>query len=136
MHCLEEVVHAARDRIGLRKHIEELVSCCEAAKHLWQDYLNHPGPAGDPYSIVSWIGPVRSRQLHALSLQACGIMRIACTEAGAKAVGSLSLEEPLIVQPYRMLKPGETGVEAAQQAVETLDLRIADLHRLAMGIGE
>lgn len=135
MRCLEEVVHAARDRVGLRKHIEELVSCCGEAKQIWQDYLNHPGPTGDKYSIVSWIGPVRSRQLHALSLQATGIMRIACTEAGAKSVNSLSLEEPLIVLPYRMLKPGETGVEAAHSAVETLDLRIADLQKLAKGIG-
>ncbi len=135
MLCLEEVVHAARDQVGLKKHIGELVSCCEAAKQVWQDYLNHPGPAGDKYSIVSWIGPLRSRQLHALSLQATGVMRTACTEAGAKSVGSLSLEEPLIALPYRMLKPGETGVEAAQWAIESLDLRIADLHKLAKGIG-
>lgn len=135
MQCFEEVVHAAKDRIGLRKHIEELVSCCEEAKHIWQDYLNHPGPAGDQYSIVSWIGAERSRQLHEACLRAKEILRVACVEAGAKSVRSLSLEDSMIAPPFRMLKPGETGPDAARSAIEILNERIADLQKLAKGIG-
>ncbi len=135
MHCLEEAVHTAADPVSLRKHVAALISCCEEAKKTWQEYLSHPGPAGDRYSIVSWIGATRSRQLHEISLRATEIMRAACTGAGAKSARSLSLEENIVVLPYRMLRPNETGPEAAQAAIETLAERIAHLQQLVKSLG-
>ena len=135
MRCLEEAVHTVADPISLRKQVTALISCCEEAKKAWQEYLSHPGPAGDRYSIVSWIGAARSRHLHEISLQATETIRAACTEAGAKTVRFLSLEENIIVLPYRMLRPNETGPEAAQAAIETLAERIAHLQQLVKSLG-
>jgi hypothetical protein len=133
--CLDEAANGAADPAGLRKHVAALVSCCEEAKKVWKDYLNSANTAGDRHSIVSWIGADRSRQLHEISLTATEVLRTAFTEANAMVGNSLSLEENLIVLPYRMLRPAETGRDAARAAIDVLELRIARLRQLAKGLG-
>lgn len=135
MRCLDEAVNAAADPAGLRKHVTALLSCCEEARGVWKEYLRDSSVAGDRYSIVSWIGASRSRQLHEISLIATEVLRTAFAETGTTIGRSLTLEDNLIVLPWRVLEPSETGPDAARIAIDVLELRIARLRQLAKGLG-
>lgn len=107
-----------------------IAECGEQALQIWQDYLANPGAPGDKYSIVSWIGAERAKQLHELSLKAYGLMNVLRTSTGDQA-RFLVLGESPIVLAYRGLKEGETGPQAAQAAVTEQQESIAHVRALA-----
>jgi hypothetical protein len=97
----------------LAAKLEAIAACGEQAALLWQGYLDKPGAPGDKYTIVSWIGAERAKQLHELSLQAQDLTKEVCAAAGDQA-RFLVLDESPIALAYRGLNEGETGPQAAQ----------------------
>ena len=92
--------------------LEAIAACGEQAAHIWQGYLDNPGAPGDKYTVMSWVGAERAKQLYELSLQAHALVKDVCAAAGGQA-RFLVLDESPIVLAYRGLKEGETGPQAA-----------------------
>lgn len=110
--------------------LETIAECGEQALRIWQGYLNSPGAPGDKYSIVSWIGAERAKQLHELSLKAHDLMYSLRASTGEQA-RFLVLGETPVVLAYRGLKEGETGPQAAQAAIAAQQESIAHTRVLA-----
>ncbi len=120
-----------KERASAQAALAGLIADCEAAIKVWEGYLAAPTTAGDRWSIVSWIGAERAKQLHELNLSAKARLAQICRSAGGKAARTVDLEDELIEMAYRMLKPGETGTDAARSAVQTLQQRIEYLRGLS-----
>jgi len=99
--------------LPLAAKLEAIAACGEQAARIWQGYLDKPGTPGDKYTIVSWVGADRAKQLHELSLQAHVLVKDVCAAVGDQA-RFLVLDESPITLAYRGLKEGETGPQAAQ----------------------
>ncbi len=97
----------------LATKLEAIAACGDQAARLWQGYLDKPGTPGDKYTIVSWIGAERAKQLYELSLQTHALVNDVCAATGDQA-RFLVLDESPISLAYRGLKEGETGPQAAQ----------------------
>ena len=97
----------------LAAKLEAIAACGDQAARIWQGYLDKPGETGDKYTIVSWVGAERAKQLYELSLQAHVLVKDVCAAAGNQA-RFLVLDESPIALAYRGLKEGETGPQAAQ----------------------
>jgi len=97
----------------LAAKLEAIAACGDQAARIWQGYLDKPGAPGDKYTVMSWVGAERAKQLHELSLQAHVLVKDVCAAAGDQA-RFLVLDESPIVLAYRGLKEGETGPQAAQ----------------------
>lgn len=134
MQILDQAVAAMRKRgadgAKVAAQLEAIAACGEQAARLWQGYLDNPGAPGDKYTIMSWIGAERTRQLHELSLQAHELVSAVCAAAGDQA-RFLVLDESPIVLAYRGLKEGETGPQAAQGALTQQQEHIKHLRALA-----
>ena len=124
MQILDQAVEAiqkqgAKGRVNgapLAAKLEAIAACGDQAARVWQGYLDNPGASGDKYTIVSWIGAERARQLHELSLQAQALVKEVCAATGDQA-RFLVLDESPIALAYRGLKDGETGPQAAQASL-------------------
>ena len=97
----------------LAAKLEAIAACGDQAARIWQGYLDKPGAPGDKYTVMSWVGAERAKQLYELSLQAHVLVKDVCAAAGGQA-RFLVLDESPIVLAYRGLKEGETGPQAAQ----------------------
>jgi len=97
----------------LAAKLEAIAACGDQAARLWQGYLDKPGAPGDKYTIMSWVGAERAKQLYELSLQAHVLVKDVCAAAGDQA-RFLVLDESPIALAYRGLKEGETGPQAVQ----------------------
>jgi hypothetical protein len=118
----------ARERtLGL---LDGLIQECRAAAGVWRDYEASPGAAGDQWSLVSWIGPARARQLHEINLAAKAQLLEIGRLAGPEAGRFMDLDDDLIEMAYRQLNPDETGPDAARAAVDQLEGRAAHLLEL------
>jgi hypothetical protein len=91
---------------------------------VWQGYLAKPGAPGDQWTIVSWVGPDRAKQLHEINLRAKQNVEEVCRMAGPRSGRFVALDDDVIEMAYRMLKPGETGADAAKTAVQRLQERM------------
>ncbi len=122
---------SAKEREEAAGLLEAAIRDIESAVAIWQDYIANPGEPGKAErSITTWIGPERSKQLHALSLQAQARIEQVCRMAGPPASRFVALEEDLIEAPYAQLKSGSSGPDFARQAVVRLNERIAFLREL------
>jgi hypothetical protein len=101
-----------------------VVKECQAAVQVWQGYLAKPGAPGDQWTIVSWVGPDRAKQLHEINLRAKQNVEELCRMAGPRSGRFVALDDDVIEMAYRMLKPGETGSDAAKTAVQRLQERM------------
>ena len=117
MQILDQAVEMIRKQgangASLAAKLEAIAACGDQAARVWQGYLDNPGVSGDKYTIVSWIGAERAKQLYALSLEAHALAKDVCAAAGKRA-RFLVLDESPISLAYRGLKDGETGTQAAQ----------------------
>ncbi|UCH54141.1 MAG: hypothetical protein JSW09_05025 [Pseudomonadota bacterium] len=113
-----------------RSALSNLIGDCEAAIKIWQGYLAAPTTSTDNWSIVAWIGAERGKRLHETNLLAKAHLAAIAQAAGGVAARTIDLEDELIEMAYRMLKPGETGVDAANSAVRALQDRITYLRGL------
>lgn len=109
-----------KQRADVLARLEAVVQECQAAAQVWQGYLAKPGTPGDHWTIMSWIGPDRAKQLHEINLRAKQNVEEVCRMAGPPAGRFIALEEnvDVIEMAYRMLKPGETGPDAARAAIQ------------------
>lgn len=107
----------AKQRAEVLARLEGVIRECQAAIKVWQEYLDKPGAPGDQWSIVSWIGPARAKQLHEINLRAKALVEDICRLAGPAAGRFVVLDEDVTEMAYRQLKPGETGIDAAKTAV-------------------
>lgn len=119
-----------KDRARLAALVDELVSRCREAKKVWEGYLASPGAPGTPFALMSWIGPVRTRQLHEINLAARDVLLRLTAAAGPGAGRIANLDEDVIEMAYRQLQPGETGTDAAKRAIARLDEQVAYLGSL------
>jgi hypothetical protein len=110
--------------------LEALAVLGEKSVKIWQGYLDQPGATGDKYTLVSWMGADRARQLYELSLEAGELVKDVCAAAG-DAARFLVLDESPIVQAYGQLKDGETGPQAAQARLAAQQAMVKHLHGLA-----
>ncbi len=115
-----------KQRADVLARLEAVAKECQAAVQVWQGYLDKPGASGDQWTIVSWIGPNRAKQLHEINLRAKQNVEEICRMAGPQSGRFIGLEEnvDVIVMAYRMLKPGETGMDAATAAIQRQQERI------------
>jgi hypothetical protein len=120
-----------KEKATAKAMLAGLIADCEAAIKVWEGYLAAPTSSGDRWSIVTWIGAERGKQLHELNLDAKARLAAICRSAGGGAARTVDLEDNLIEMAYRMLAPGETGIEAAQSAVRMLQGRIEYLRGLS-----
>jgi len=114
----------------LAAKLEAIAACGDQAARIWQGYLDNPGEPGDKYTIVSWVGAERAKQLHELSLQTHVLVKDVCTAVGDQA-RFLVLDESPITLAYRGLKEGETGPQAAQVLLAEQLATNKHLHALA-----
>lgn len=141
MNTLEQAVHgkAAQNpkaRGAMAAELERLGQDCAAAINVWKDFLAKPVNQGDPWSIVAWVGPARAKQLHEINLAARTRMQVIANLAGGEAARLMDYEEEPIEMAYRQLKPGETGVDAANAAVAKLTERARLFERLRAELGK
>lgn len=117
MQILDQAVETIRKQgangAALAEKLEAIAACGDQAARLWQGYLASPGAPGDKYTVMSWIGAERAKQLHELSLEAHALVQAVCAATGNQA-RFLVLDESPISLAYRGLKEGETGMQAAQ----------------------
>jgi len=111
-------VDRQKQRAELLSRLDTVVKECQAAAQVWQGYLAKPGAPGDQWTIVSWVGPDRAKQLHEINLRAKQNVEEVCRMAGPRSGRFVTLDEDVIEMAYRMLKPGETGADAAKTAVQ------------------
>lgn len=138
MQILDQTVEAVRAQANkgrvngaqVAATLEAIAECGEQALRIWRGYLANPGAPGDKYSIVSWIGAERAKQLHELSLKVRDLMNVLRASAGDQA-RFLVLGESPIVLAYRGLKEDETGPQAAQAAVTAQQESIVHARALA-----
>jgi hypothetical protein len=118
MQILDQAVTVMRQRgapgTQVAASLEALAAVSDEAARIWQGYLDQPGAAGDKYTLVSWVGPDRARQLYELSLTAKGLVDEVCAATGPQA-RFLVLDEGPIALAYVQLHDGETGPQAAQR---------------------
>jgi hypothetical protein len=117
MQILDQAVETIRKQgangVSLAAKLEAIAAAGDQSARLWQGYLDNPGAPGDKYTVMSWIGAERAKQLHELSLHAHALVKDVCAAAGRQA-RFLVLDESPISLAYRGLKEGETGPQAAQ----------------------
>ena len=106
-----------KQRAEVLARLESVIKDCQAATKVWQDFLDKPGAPGDHWTIMSWIGPTRTKQLHEVNLRAKASVEEVCRMAGPMAGRFVVLDEDVIEMAYRQLKPDETGIDAAKTAV-------------------
>lgn len=106
-----------KQRAEVLTRLDGVLKDCEAAIKVWQDFLDKPGAPGDQWTIMSWIGPVRAKQLHEINLQAKTRVEEICRLAGPAAGRFVVLDDDVTEMAYRQLKPGETGIDAAKAAI-------------------
>ncbi len=109
-----------KERVEVLARFDGVIKDCQAAIEVWQNYLDKPGAPGDHWTLVSWVGPDRAKQLHEINLRAKASVEEVCRLAGPAAGRFIALDEDVIEMAYRQLKPGETGIEAAKTAVGNL----------------
>lgn len=119
-----------KDRAAVLSQMEELAKECQVATKIWQGYASAPGAPGDERSIVSWVGPDRAKQLHGVSLRARGLVLAICRAAGPQVGRFVDMDESIIEMAYRQLKPGESGVEAANTAISRMQDRVSHIRGL------
>ena len=119
-----------KQRADVLARLETVVKECQAAIQVWQGYVSKPGAPGDQWTIISWIGPDRAKQLHEINLRAKQDVEELCRMAGPLAGRFVALDEDVIETAYRMLKPGETGVDAAKTAIQKTQERMEYLRGL------
>jgi hypothetical protein len=116
MQILDQAVAVMRKRGAngpqVAAKLEALAAVSDEAARIWQGYLDRPGAPGDKYTLVSWMGPDRARQLFELSLKAKTLVDDVCAAAGPTA-RLLVLDESPVVMAYAGLAEGETGPQAA-----------------------
>lgn len=113
-----------KQRADVLSRLDAVVKECQTAAQVWQGYLAKPGMPGDQWTIVSWVGPDRAKQLHEINLRAKQNVEELCRMAGPRSGRFVALDDDVIEMAYRMLKPGETGAEAANTAVRRLQERM------------
>ncbi|HSW52145.1 MAG TPA: hypothetical protein VLG93_02845 [Sulfuricaulis sp.] len=106
-----------KQRAEVLARLESVIKDCQAASKVWQDFLDKPGAPGGQWTIVSWVGPDRAKQLHEINLRAKASVEELCRLAGPAAGRFAGLDEEVIEMAYRQLKPGESGIDAAKTAV-------------------
>ncbi len=119
-----------KERDAVIEMLEELVEACEKGKAVWQGYLDAPGSPGDQWTLVTWMGPARVRQLHEIDLAAKTLVKAICASAGPEVGRFAQFDEDVIELAYRQLRPAETGPDAAKAAIETMNRRIEHLRGL------
>ena len=113
-----------KPRADVLSRLDAVVKECQAAVQVWQGYLAKPGAPGDQWTIVSWVGPDRAKQLHEINLRAKQNVEEVCRMAGPRSGRFVALDDDVIEMAYRMLKPGETGVDAAKTALQKMQERV------------
>lgn len=113
-----------KQRADVLSRLDAVVKDCQAAVQVWQGYLAKPGAPGDQWTIISWVGPDRAKQLHEINLRAKQNVEEICRMAGPRSGRFVTLDDDVIEMAYRMLKPGETGADAAKTAVQRLQERM------------
>jgi hypothetical protein len=113
-----------KQRADVLSRLDAVVKECQTAMQVWQGYLAKPGVPGDQWTIVSWVGPDRAKQLHEINLRAKQNVEELCRMAGPQSGRFVALDDDVIEMAYRMLKPGETGADAAKTAVQRLQERM------------
>lgn len=106
-----------KQRVEVLTRLESVIKDCQAASKVWQDFLDKPGTPGGHWTIVSWVGPDRAKQLHEINLRAKASVEEVCRLAGPAAGRFAGLDEDVIEMAYRQLKPGESGIDAAKTAL-------------------
>lgn len=119
-----------KDRAEIVARLEGVIKECQAAVQVWQGYLAKPGAPGDQWTIISWIGAERAKQLLDINLRAKQMVEEACRLAGPAAGRFVHFDEGPVETAYRQLKPGESGGDAAKSAVERLQARMNHLRGL------
>ena len=119
-----------KQRADVLSRLDAVVKECQTAVQVWQGYLAKPGAPGDQWTIVSWVGPDRAKQLHEINLRAKQNVEELCRMAGPRSGRFVTLDDDVIEMAYRMLKPGETGSDAAKTAVQRLLERMEYIHGL------
>ncbi len=113
-----------KQRADVLSRLDAVLKECQTAVQVWQGYLAKPGAPGDQWTIVSWVGPDRAKQLHEINLRTKQNVEEVCRMAGPQSGRFVALDDDVIEMAYRMLKPGETGVDAAKTAVQRLQERM------------
>ena len=111
------------ERQEVLTNLEATVKDCQAALKIWQDFLDKPGNPGDQRNIIGCIGPLRAKQLFDINLEAKRKVEHVCQMAGPEAGRFIMFDEDVIELAYRQLKPDETGLDAAKNAIEHLQAR-------------
>ncbi|GAB4513858.1 MAG: hypothetical protein Tsb0026_18860 [Sulfuricaulis sp.] len=106
-----------KQRAEVLTRLESVNKDYQAAIKVWQDFLDKPGAPGDHWTIMSWIGPARAKQLHEINLRAKASVEDICRLAGPAAGRFVVLDDDVIEMAYRQLKPDETGIDAAKTAI-------------------
>jgi len=107
--------------------LEDVIAGSREGIRVWQGYLEAPG---DQWTLVSWLGPERARQLHEINLKTKERVERVCLLAGPEAGRFAIFDNDVIEMAYRQLNPGETGAEAAKTAIQVMGERIDHLRGL------
>ena len=117
-------------RAEVLAHLESVIKDSQAAIQVWQDFLAKPGAPGDHWTIMSWTGPARAKLLHEINLRAKASVEEVCRLAGPAAGRFVVLDDDVIEMAYRQLKPGESGIDAANTAVANTQKSVEYLRAL------
>lgn len=119
-----------QQRTEVASLLDGLIARCQDAIKVWQGYVQSPGAPGDHFSLVTWVGADRARQLFDIHLAARSQAQRLCDLAGPAAGRMLGLDEDVIEMAYRQLGDGETAAHIAESALAKLEQRIQYLNGL------
>ena len=138
MHCLTKAIiqieqGKARGEINRKQAVlclEAVIAKCAEASKVWQDYMGSPGAPGDKWSVLSWVGAERAKQLHEIGLEARAQAIQACASLDGHSGHSGALEDAIIELAYGQVKDGETGQDVAKLAIQRMQERVQEIRKL------
>ena len=132
MDQLEQIIEAILQRPTRGDVRDQIIAAldgvatdCETAIRVWLGYLDTPGAPGNTWTILSWIGPARAKQLHEINLSAKVHVGRLAEIAGPALSRFAALGGDVIEMGYRQLRTGETGADVARSAVAKMQEHIA-----------
>jgi hypothetical protein len=110
--------------------MEQIAQHMDAAIQVWEGYLEAPTTAEGKLELLYWIGSQRTRNLYELHLKAKQAgLRLAELTGVEELCSPLEMGRDITIEmAYRRLKPYESAIDAAKDAVELMSKRLKRIH--------
>jgi hypothetical protein len=123
------------DRETVAKCLNETVGSLNEAIGVWKDVIaNPPKNTEGELSTMNMVGGEVARKLHSLGLDTIANKREIFSLVGGEVEYFSGLQDSLVEDAYPQLKTGQTIMDRASEAVDTMQKRVSELEGMAKRI--